>query len=148
MPIIRRNSPLDHGDQLFRRRQRMAFTRADNGTRNSSRKPFLAELKNRVGQLRFRPSIDQVSCGPAHRLIHTHVQRTIPLKAKAASRFFQLRGRDSKIKQDSIDLANATGSKMLFQIHKVTMDKELRGRQIVRAFLDWLQWPPHRDQAR
>jgi hypothetical protein len=102
----------------------MAFTRMNNGTRYSSRKPFFAELKNRVGQLRFRPSIDQVSCGPAHRLIHAHVQRTVSLKAKATSRFFQLRGRDSKVKQDSIDLANATDSKVLFQIHKMTMDKD------------------------
>jgi hypothetical protein len=102
----------------------MAFPRADNGTRNSSRKPFFAELKNRVGQLRFRPSIDKVSCGPAHRLIHPHVQRTIDLKAEAASRFFQLQGRNSKVKQDSIDLANTTGGKMLFQIHKMPMEQE------------------------
>src|SRR5437868_7633405 len=124
MPIIRRNRPLNHGDQLFRRRQRMAFTRMNNGTRDSPGKPFFAELKNRVGQLCLRPSIDQVSCRPAYRLIHSHVQRTFPLKAKPASRFFQLCGRDPKVKQGSIDLGNAIDSKMLLQVHKMTMDKD------------------------
>jgi hypothetical protein len=56
-------------------------------------------------------------------LIHTHVQRAIPLKAKPASGLFQLRGRDSKIKQDSIDSPNTTGSKMLLQTHEVTIEK-------------------------
>jgi hypothetical protein len=56
-------------------------------------------------------------------LIHTHVQRAIPLKAKPASGLFQLRGRDPKIKQDSIDSPNTTGSKMLLQTHEVTIEK-------------------------
>ena len=123
MPIIGRNRTFNHGDQFFRRDKRMAFTRMNNGTSNPPRKPFFAELEDRVGQLCLRPSVDQVSCGPAHRLVHTHVQRTISLKAKPASGLFQLRGRNSKIKQDSIDSPNTTGSKMLFQTHEVTIEE-------------------------
>src|SRR6185295_7491377 len=95
----------------------------NNGTSNPPRKPFFAELENRVGQLCLWPSVDQVSCGLAHRLIHTHVQRTISLKAKPASGLFQLHGRNSEIKQNSIDSPNTTGSKMLFQTPEVTIEE-------------------------
>ncbi len=123
VPITRRDRSFDHRDQLLRRRQWTTFTRADNGARNAPRKSFLAELENHIGQLRFRPLIDQVSRRSAFRLIHAHVQWTIPLKTKPTSRFVQLRRRHTKIKQNSIDPINATGSKMLFQFHKVTMNE-------------------------
>jgi len=46
------------------------------------------------------------------------------LKAKASTGFFQLRGRNPKVEQNSIDLANATDSKVLLQIRKMTVQKD------------------------
>ncbi len=71
---------------------------------DAARSRFLAVTVDHVGQLLLRPLIDDLVGRQACICVHTHVDAPALLEAESSFRLVQLKGRDSEVQQDGIEL--------------------------------------------
>src|SRR4029077_919082 len=98
---------------LNRSRQRESFAKRrslahfDDQARNPSRGRFLTQFTKQLSQLLFTVMVYDGGSSQGGRRIHPHVEGTVSHKAETARRIFQLARRNTKIKEDAADRANA-----------------------------------------
>jgi hypothetical protein len=86
---------------------RLFAARLDDRPGNPARVALFAKAIDRVGQLGFGRTRDEICRGLSARRIHSHVQRLVALEAEAAARSIELQRRDSEIRERSVDLLDA-----------------------------------------
>jgi hypothetical protein len=97
--------------QLRSRLERGCGPRLHDAPRDSPRVPLLAKLINRIGDLRFLSTAQQLGCGRAGRRVHSHVERIVALKAEPAAFGFELIGRHAHVRQGAVDTLDSAGLK-------------------------------------
>ena len=78
-------------------------SRVDDGPGDPPREALLAELKDRVGQLLFARSRDQVGGRVAGAPVHPHVERFVALEAESAARLVELHRGDAEVGERAVD---------------------------------------------
>src|SRR6266536_534132 len=86
----------NHGCELGSRQYR---PRPDNGSGDSPRPPFLTEFVNQIGKLALVELVYHLFGGRLRLRIHSHVERSVRLKTKAARGIRKLQAADTKVDQ-------------------------------------------------
>src|SRR5512140_3500967 len=76
--------------------------RPDNGSGDSPRPPFLTEFVNQIGKLALVELVYHLFGRRLRLRIHSHVERSVRLKTKAARGIIKLHAADAKVGENSI----------------------------------------------
>jgi hypothetical protein len=98
-----RHRPNDDRNELACGLDSMALPFLHNGSRNPTRISFFAILENDVRELVLLTTVHQIRSSRSGRLIHTHVQRAIKLKTKSSRCVIELRRRNPKIEEHTVN---------------------------------------------
>src|SRR3954471_24902084 len=107
--------------------------RADNGSGDSPRPPFLTEFVNQVGEIALVELVYHLIGGTLAVRVHPHVERSFRLKAESARRIPELQRADADVCQHPVhavrwDGAGDLGKAAMQQGHLRPIRRNLRGR--------------------
>jgi len=106
--------------------------RADNGSGDSPRPPFLTEFVNQIGEIALVELVYHLIGGTLAVRVHPHVERSFRLKAESARRFTQLQRAQADVGQHPVHAVRwhgaADGGKAAVQQgHLRPVRREFRG---------------------